>query len=596
MTATALAAVSLGGHVLLEGPPGRGQDAARPALSRALGVEFRRVQFTPDMLPSDLTGNVALRGGELVFRRGPVFTNVLLADEINRTPPKTQAALLEAMQERQVSVEGRPEPLPDPFLVVATQNPIEYEGTYALPEAQLDRFLVKLDVGYPGEDEELGDARARAARRRAGRSRRRCSRWSAPTRCARRARRSTPRASTTRSRATWSPSCGARASCRASQLGASPRAAVHLLGAAKAAARLAGRDYVTPDDVGGWRPPCCATGSCSRRRPSSSATARRRGADRARRGAGAAVSVAPRAAAVLAGDRAAHGAASPAVGALRGAACWPAPSLADALARAPPARGRAARAAAPRPRGARRRCASSRARRARARAPAGAARARLEPREADGRLDATVTPRRRGRHTLPPVALRSEGPLGLGRWRHEGAGEQEVTVYPDLPAARRLALAVRQGRFREAGRLTRGPLGLGTDFESIRDYEPDDDIRQVNWRATERMQRPMSNQYRVEQDREVMLLIDAGRLMAAPLGDRTRLDVAVDAAVAVALVADVVGDRSGASPSTARSAAGSRRGGRAGTPSCARCSTSSRAPRTPTTSSPSGPSRAPSAR
>jgi uncharacterized protein (DUF58 family) len=169
----------------------------------------------------------------------------------------------------------------------------------------------------------------------------------------------------------------------------------------------------------------------------------------------------------------------------------------------------------------------------------------VEPREADAELDATVVPRRRGRHTLGAVALRSEGPLGLGRWRHEGAGEQQVTVYPDVPAARRLALAVQQGRFRAAGRLTRGPLGLGTEFESIRDYEPDDDIRQVNWRATERMQKPMSNQFRVEQDREVMLLIDSGRLMASPLGDRTRLDAAVDAAVAVALVADVLGDRAG---------------------------------------------------
>jgi uncharacterized protein (DUF58 family) len=169
----------------------------------------------------------------------------------------------------------------------------------------------------------------------------------------------------------------------------------------------------------------------------------------------------------------------------------------------------------------------------------------VEPQEADGGLDATITPRRRGRHALGAVALRSEGPLGVGRWRHRAAGEHEVTVYPDVPAARRLALAVRQGRFRAAGRLTRGPLGLGTEFESIRDYEPDDDIRQVNWRATERMQRPMSNQFRVEQDREVMLLIDSGRLMAAPLGDRTRLDAAVDAAVAVALVADVLGDRAG---------------------------------------------------
>ena len=120
-----------------------------------------------------------------------------------------------------------------------------------------------------------------------------------------------------------------------------------------------------------------------------------------------------------------------------------------------------------------------------------------------------------------------------------------MLVYPDLPAARRLALAVRQGRFREQGRLTRGPLGLGTDFESIRDYAPDDDPRQINWRATDRLGRPMSNQFRVEQDREVMLLLDAGRLMASPLEDRTRLDAAVDAAVTVALVADVVGDRCG---------------------------------------------------
>ena len=169
----------------------------------------------------------------------------------------------------------------------------------------------------------------------------------------------------------------------------------------------------------------------------------------------------------------------------------------------------------------------------------------VAPPEGDERLDATVTPRRRGRYTLGAVAVRSEGPLGLGRRRHSAAGEHEVTVYPDVPAARRLALAVRQGRFRAAGRLTRGPLGLGTEFESVRDYEPDDDIRQVNWRATERMQRPMSNQFRVEQDREVMLLIDSGRLMAAPLADRTRLDAAVDAAVAVGLVADVLGDRAG---------------------------------------------------
>ncbi|MDZ4827416.1 MAG: AAA family ATPase, partial [Actinomycetota bacterium] len=149
-----IAAASVGGHVLLEGVPGVAKTLLANAFARAVGLEFRRVQFTPDMLPSDLTGTMTLRGEDLVFRPGPVFTNLLLADEINRTPPKTQAALLEAMQENQVSVDGVAHPLPDPFLVIATQNPIEYEGTYPLPEAQLDRFLVKLDVRYPDAAQE----------------------------------------------------------------------------------------------------------------------------------------------------------------------------------------------------------------------------------------------------------------------------------------------------------------------------------------------------------------------------------------------------------------------------------------------------------
>jgi len=170
---------------------------------------------------------------------------------------------------------------------------------------------------------------------------------------------------------------------------------------------------------------------------------------------------------------------------------------------------------------------------------------RVEPREGDGGLEATVTGRRRGRHHLPGVAARAVGPLGLGAWYHPAGEPRELRVYPDLPAARRLALAVRLGRFREQGLLPRGPLGLGTEFESVRDYQPDDDIRQVNWRATARLGRPMSNDYRLERDREIVCLVDAGRLMAAPLGDGTRLDAAVDAAVAVALVADAVGDRCG---------------------------------------------------
>ena len=153
-----LAATSVGGHVLLEGVPGVAKTLLANAFARALGVDFRRVQFTPDMLPSDLTGTMTLRttasGPDLAFRPGPVFANLVLADEINRTPPKTQSALLEAMQERQVTVDGVPHPLPTPFLVVATQNPIEYEGTYPLPEAQLDRFLAKVDVGYPSAADE----------------------------------------------------------------------------------------------------------------------------------------------------------------------------------------------------------------------------------------------------------------------------------------------------------------------------------------------------------------------------------------------------------------------------------------------------------
>jgi uncharacterized protein (DUF58 family) len=170
---------------------------------------------------------------------------------------------------------------------------------------------------------------------------------------------------------------------------------------------------------------------------------------------------------------------------------------------------------------------------------------RLTPSEADRELDAVVLPLRRGRHVLPKPASRLRGPLGLGCWYRRPGEESDVVVYPDLPAARRLARAVREGRFRLEGR-SRGPLGLGTEFEFVRDYLPDDDLKHVNWRATERTGRPMSNSYRVERDRDVICVVDTGRLMAAPLGDRTRLDTAIDAAVAVAAVADELADRVGA--------------------------------------------------
>lgn len=176
---------------------------------------------------------------------------------------------------------------------------------------------------------------------------------------------------------------------------------------------------------------------------------------------------------------------------------------------------------------------------------ASAAAVRVVPADGTRRLEAAAVPLRRGRHALPPLVARCEGPLGLAFADHAAASETELSVYPDLPAAQRLALAVRSGRFREEGRGGRGPLGLGTEFESVRDYSPDDDIRQVNWRATARLGRPMSNQYRTEQDRDLVCLIDAGRLMGAPLGEHTRLDVALDAVAAVGLVADVLGDRCG---------------------------------------------------
>ena len=251
---TFLAAACVGGHILLEGVPGVAKTLLASTTARALGIDFRRVQFTPDMLPSDLTGTMTLRQGDLVFRPGPVFTNVLLADEINRTPPKTQAALLEAMQERQVSVDGQPHPLPDPFVVVATQNPIEYEGTYPLPEAQLDRFLVKIDVGYPDAPDEVAMLQLR-------------HRGTAPaaleevTAVASAADLQAARVEIDATTVSHEVAGYVVALVRSTRdlpsvmLGASPRAAVHLLAASKAAARLSGRDFVTPDDVAAMAPP-----------------------------------------------------------------------------------------------------------------------------------------------------------------------------------------------------------------------------------------------------------------------------------------------------------------------------------------------------
>ncbi len=249
-----LAALAVGGHVLLEGVPGVAKTLLANAMARALGLEFRRVQFTPDLLPSDVTGTMTLRGSQLAFRPGPVFTNVLLADEINRTPPKTQAALLEAMQEGQVTVDGESRALPVPFLVVATQNPIEYEGTYPLPEAQLDRFLVRVEVGYPSEEDE----RAMLALAHEGVDPVTLEDV-APVASAAvllSLRSQVDATTVTDEVAAYVVSIvRATRALPSVELGGSPRAAVHLLAASRAAARLAGRDFVTPDDVVRMAPP-----------------------------------------------------------------------------------------------------------------------------------------------------------------------------------------------------------------------------------------------------------------------------------------------------------------------------------------------------
>lgn len=170
---------------------------------------------------------------------------------------------------------------------------------------------------------------------------------------------------------------------------------------------------------------------------------------------------------------------------------------------------------------------------------------RLERNRGEGGLDTRIVAERRGRHVLGPLAARRRGPLRLATHTRAVTSSQEILVYPDLPAARRIALAARYSRYRDPGFRGRGPLGLGTEFEKVREYEPDDDIRQVNWRATARLGRPMSNDFRLEEDRDLICVVDAGRLMASPVGEVTRLDAALDALAAVAAVADELRDRFG---------------------------------------------------
>jgi MoxR-like ATPase len=233
-------------HILIDDVPGVGKTTLVRMLASLLGLRFSRIQFTPDLMPSDITGTsvLNLKTQEFEFRPGPIFTEVLLADEINRATPKTQAALLEAMQERQVTVDGATYPLPDPFFVLATQNPIELEGTFPLPEAQLDRFLLRVRMGYPGEDDE---ERILTVGRR-GRGVPSASLHDVPDLVGLRSLVEEVRLEPPVRRYIVSLARATRDHPDI-QVGASPRAIEHMGDASRARALLAGRDYVLPDDV-----------------------------------------------------------------------------------------------------------------------------------------------------------------------------------------------------------------------------------------------------------------------------------------------------------------------------------------------------------
>ena len=249
-----LTALLAPGHALLEGVPGVAKTTLAKAFSVTLGCDFRRIQFTPDMLPADITGSYILnmRDHEFVLRHGPVFAHVVLGDEINRAPAKTQSALLEAMQERQVTIEGQTLPLPDPFLVLATQNPLEQESVYPLPEAQVDRFLMKIVMGYPSEVDERRMLATYDQPRGAVRA-------VLDPDTVRALRAETDRVHVSAAVRDYIVALArATRDHRRVRLGASPRAALGLMRAAKAHALLAGRAFVLPDDVRGLAEPVLA--------------------------------------------------------------------------------------------------------------------------------------------------------------------------------------------------------------------------------------------------------------------------------------------------------------------------------------------------
>ncbi|MFQ5400337.1 MAG: AAA family ATPase [Anaerolineae bacterium] len=254
---TMMAAVLADGHILLEDYPGLGKTLLANSLAHALGLTFKRIQFTPDLLPGDITGGYVYNRAENEFqlRQGPIFANIILADEINRASPKTQSALLEAMQEYQVTLEGETMPLPKPFIVIATQNPIEYEGTFPLPEAQLDRFLMKLSVGYPSAEEEQEILHRRRTRMQEAVDIRQAT--NADELLDMRAAVETVYVDPDLEKYMVSLTTATRKDSRVA-VGASPRGSLALMKLSRARAALQGRSYVLPDDVKHFAAPALA--------------------------------------------------------------------------------------------------------------------------------------------------------------------------------------------------------------------------------------------------------------------------------------------------------------------------------------------------
>ncbi len=243
-----LLAVLCDGHVLIEDYPGLAKTLMAKTFAAVLGCDFKRVQFTPDLLPADITGTYVFdrKAGEFVLRKGPVFTNLLLADEINRSPPKTQAALLEAMQERQTTLEGETHPLDRPFVVIATQNPIEYEGTYPLPEAQIDRFLLRIGIGYPTREQEVEILARRRSRKQEDVA---VDRVSSPEQVVA-MQRALEEVHVDPAVEAYIVEVASRTRTHPQvEVGASPRGSLALLKLGRARAALLGRDFVVPDDV-----------------------------------------------------------------------------------------------------------------------------------------------------------------------------------------------------------------------------------------------------------------------------------------------------------------------------------------------------------